>query len=181
MTAAVSVGLLLLRLFVGLAIAAHGAQKAFGWFGGAGFSKMSAGLERQGLRPGALWTIFAVLGELGGGLSLAFGLLTPLGAAGVIGAMLMAITKTHWNNGFFNSKRGIEYPTEYFFSALALGFTGPGDYSLDHLLGINLPLWVFLVLGAMAVITTLIGLTISGGPLPPSPAAPTPPPAQKSA
>lgn len=180
MTAAVSAGLLLLRLFVGLAIASHGAQKAFGWFGGAGFSKMTAGFGRQGFKPGWLWVSFAVLGELGGGLSLAFGLLTPLGAAGVLGAMLMAITKTHWNNGFFNSKRGIEYPTEYFFSALALGFTGPGDYSLDKLFGINLPLWVFLVLGALAIITVFIGLVISGGPTPATPSAPSAPPAQKS-
>ena len=159
----ISAGLLLLRLVAGLTIAAHGAQKAFGWFGGPGFTKMAAGLGKQGLKPGWLWTGFAILGELGGGLSLAFGLLTPLGAAGVTGAMLMAILKSHWRNGFFNAKRGIEFPLQILAAALALGVTGAGAYSLDALASIHLPLAVFPILAAAAVLTVIIGVSLSSG------------------
>lgn len=157
----VSVGLLILRVVAGLTIAAHGAQKAFGWFGGAGISKTAAGFDGQGLKPAWLWAAFVVLGELGGGLSLAFGFLTPLGAAGVVGAMVMAIVKAHWRNGFFNGKRGIEFPLQLLGAAVALGVAGPGAYSLDALWNIHLPLAVFLVLAAVAVLVDVVGLTLT--------------------
>jgi putative oxidoreductase len=155
-------GLLLLRLIVGLTIAAHGAQKLFGWFGGSGFSGTMKMQERMGLKPAALWASFVILGELGGGLSLALGFLTPLGAAGIIGAMFMAIAKAHWQNGFWNSKRGIEFPLQLLAVALAIGFTGPGNYSLDVLFGIALPTpLLFVILALVALIVDIIGLAMS--------------------
>src|SRR6516225_5315194 len=102
MTVTMSMGLLILRLVVGLTMAAHGAQKLFGWFGGPGFSKTMQGMQRQGFKPAWFWTGLTILGEVGGGLSLAFGFLTPLGAAGVAGTMFMAIVKSHWKQGFWN-------------------------------------------------------------------------------
>src|ERR1700730_16578510 len=99
MAISLGLGLLVLRLVAGLTLAAHGAQKLFGWFEGPGFTKMEQGLQRQGFKPAWLWTCLVILGELVGGLSLAVGFLTPLGAAGASGAMLMAIFKTHWKNG----------------------------------------------------------------------------------
>ena len=172
MSPAISAGLLILRLVAGLTIAAHGAQKAFGWFGGSGFAGFSAGMRKQKLKPGWLWAGFAVLGELGGGLSLAFGFLIQIGAAGVVGAMLMAILRTHWRNGFFNSARGIEFPLQILAAAVALGATGAGAYSLDALFGISLPVWVFLILALAAIIADVIGLVIS------PPAAPASAPAR---
>jgi putative oxidoreductase len=172
MTISVSVGLLILRVAVGLTIAGHGSQKLFGWFGGAGFTKMQAGLQAQGFKPAALWVAFAILGELGGGLSLTFGLLTSVGAAGVFGAMLVA-TRSHWKNGFWNTKRGIEYPLLLLLAAVALGFTGAGAYSLDALLGIAFHhTLVFLILAAAALIVGVIGILMSH----PAPAAPAPTP-----
>lgn len=173
MSPSVSAGLLILRIVVGLTIAGHGAQKAFGWFGGAGFAKMSAGFQRQGLKPGWLWTGIAVLGELGGGLSLAFGFLIQVGAAGVVGAMLMAIFKAHWRNGFWNANKGIEFPLQIFAAAVALGLTGSGGYSLDALFSIQLPVWVFLILTLAAIIADVVGLFISP-PAAPAPATPAP-------
>ena len=96
MTITLSLGLLILRLVAGLTIAAHGAQKLFGWFGGPGLTKMTQGLQAQGFKPAWFWTALVILGEFGGGLSLALGFLTPLGAAGIFGAMFMAIVKSHW-------------------------------------------------------------------------------------
>ena len=166
MTISLSLGLLILRLVVGLTIAAHGAQKLFGWFGGPGFTKMAQGLQKQGFKPGWLWNVFVILGELGGGLSLALGFLTPLGAAGIFGAMFMAIFKSHWKNGFWNSKRGLEFPLALLAGGLTIGLTGPGSYSLDALLGITLPSpLLFLALAVAALLVDVIGLLISRPPV----------------
>lgn len=171
MTASVDMGLLILRVVAGLTIAAHGAQKTFGWFGGGGFAKTLAGYQNQGLKPAWLWTGLVTLGEVGGGLSVAFGFLTPLGAAGMVGAMVMAIVKVHWRNGFWNSKRGIEFPLQLLAAAVTLGVAGAGAYSLDALWRIRLPVTVFLVLAAVAVITDAVGLFITRQPAPVTPSA----------
>jgi putative oxidoreductase len=159
MTTTVSLGLLILRVAVGLTLAAHGAQKLFGWFGGPGPEKMRLGLEKQGLRPATLWVGLAILGELGGGLSLAFGFLTPLGAAGALGAMVMAM-RSHWKNGFFGSRGGFEYPLTLAVAGVALGIAGPGRFSLDGLFGIALPVAVFGALAVAALVTDAVGLSI---------------------
>lgn len=184
MPATVSAGLLVLRLVGGLTLAAHGAQKGLGWFGGAGFAKFSRGFQGQGLRPGWFWTGLVVLGELGGGLSLAFGLLTPLGAAGAFGAMFMAIVRSHWKNGFWNSKRGIEFPLALLAIGAGLGLAGPGSYSLDALFGITLPYpLLFLVLTLAALVVDIVGLRLghpvapAAAPSPTTPAPPASPPA----
>ncbi len=161
MPASVSVGLLILRVVAGLTLAGHGAQKAFGWFGGAGFAKTMAGYQGQGLRPGWLWAALAVIGELGGGLSVAFGFLTPLGAAGIVGAMVMAIFKVSWRNGFWNANRGFEFPLQLLAAAVAIGVAGAGAYSLDALARIQLPLAVFLALAGAAIIVDIIGLYLA--------------------
>jgi len=162
MAISLSLGLLVLRLVAGLTIAAHGAQKLFGWFDGPGFSKLRQGFEKQGFKPAWIWVCLVILGEFGGGLSLALGFLTPLGAAGVSGAMFLAIFKSHWKNGFWNSKRGLEFPLSLLGAGVALGLTGPGSYSLDALFGIALaqPL-LFCVLAVAALLVDVIGLLIS--------------------
>jgi putative oxidoreductase len=152
--------LVILRAFVGLTLAAHGAQKLFGWFGGPGFAKVEAGFRSQGYRPARIWTALAILGELGGGLSLAFGLLTPLGAAGAVGAMVMAIN-AHWAKGFFATKGGFEYPLALLAASFALGLAGAGAYSLDALFGLALPeAPVFGLLALAAVIVDAVGIAL---------------------
>lgn len=165
MTTIVSLGLLILRVVGGLTIAAHGAQKLFGWFGGSGFAGTVSMQERMGLKPPQLWAIFVILGELGAGLSVAFGFLTPLGAAGMFGAMFMAIAKAHWKNGFWNSKRGLEFPLQLLTIGVVVGLVGPGSYALDPLFGIALPeIILFLTLAVAALVVDLIGLAISRTP-----------------
>ena len=162
MAISLSLGLLILRVVGGLTLAAHGAQKLFGWFGGPGFAKTMNGQRTMGFKPALLWTLLVILGELGGGLSVALGFLTPLGAAGMVGAMVMAIFKSHWKNGFFNSKRGYEFPLSLLTIGLAIGVMGPGSYSLDALLGIRLPeTLLFCVLAVAALLVDIIGLIIS--------------------
>ena len=104
------IGLLILRLVVGLILAGHGAQKLFGWFGGPGLQGTTGWLRQLGLRPAPFWAFMAGLSEFGGGLLLALGLLNPLGSLGIIGAMLMAIILVHWSKGLWNANGGSESP-----------------------------------------------------------------------
>ena len=157
-----SLGLLVLRIVVGLTIGAHGAQKLLGWFGGGGFAGTLKMQEHLRLQPAWFWSCLVILGELGGGLSLALGFLMPLGAAGVLGAMFMAIAKSHWQNGFWNSKRGWEFPLQLLAGGVALGFSGPGHFSLDYLLGISLPYpQLFVILAIAALVVDTIGVVMS--------------------
>ncbi len=156
-----SLGLLILRLAAGLIVAVHGAQKLFGWFGGPGFSKTTQVMQVHGFKPAAFWAGLGALGELGG-ISLALGFLTPLGAAGVFAAMLMAVAKFHWKNGFSNANHGYEYPLSLMAVSFALGLMGPGSYSLDALFGIALPeTLLFVVLAVAALLVDIIGLITS--------------------
>ena len=83
-------GLLLLRVVVGVALVGHGTQKLFGWFGGLGRHRTGAFFELLGYRPGVVFAVVAGLSEAGGGASLAFGFLTPLAGAAIVGVMLNA-------------------------------------------------------------------------------------------
>jgi putative oxidoreductase len=161
MPASVSLGLLILRVVAGLTIASHGAQKAFGWFGGPGWAKTMSGYHGRGLKPGWLWAALAIVGEFGGGLALALGFLTPFSAAGMVGAMVMAIVMVHWRNGFFNSNRGVEFPLQILAAAVAIGVAGPGAYSIDALASIHLPAALFPVLAVIAIIVDAIGLYLT--------------------
>jgi uncharacterized membrane protein YphA (DoxX/SURF4 family) len=89
------IGVLILRVVVGLLFAGHGAQKLFGWFGGQGLAGHTAFMEKLSLRPARFWALVSALGEFLGGLGFAAGLLTPLAAAALIGAMLVAIARVH--------------------------------------------------------------------------------------
>ncbi|HKW23605.1 MAG TPA: DoxX family protein [Ktedonobacterales bacterium] len=162
MAANVAIAWLILRLVGGLILAAHGAQKLFGWFGGPGMAKWEQGLQAQGFKPARFWAYLNILGELGGGLSLIFGFLTPLGAAGGFGAMFMAMSKAHWKNGFFNSQRGIEFTLAVMAIATAVGLAGPGTISLDQLFGIDLPYTLlFIILALVAVLVDIVGLAMT--------------------
>src|SRR5712692_1368713 len=162
MAVAMSAGLLILRLVVGLTLAVHGTQKLFGWFAGPGLARLMVGFEKQGYKPVWLWASFVIVGELGGGISVALGFLTPLGAAGIFGAMFMATFKSHWKNGFIVSKGGYEYTLVLIAVSIALGLIGPGSYSLDALFGIILPeALLFGTLAVAALFVDIIGLSIS--------------------
>jgi putative oxidoreductase len=131
-----SIGLLILRLVVGLSLAAHGAQKLFGWFGGYGLAGTGQFLEQLGFRPGRRQAAQAGLAELLGGLFLAAGLLTPAAAAAVVAVMVVAAVSVHVKNGFFAQGGGYEYTLVLGAAALALAFTGPGAFSADQALDI---------------------------------------------
>jgi putative oxidoreductase len=157
----VNTALLLVRLIVGLAIAAHGSQKLFGWFGGHGIAGTAGFFEGLGFRPGALFVIAASLGELGGGLLTVLGLGGPIGPALIVMVMLVAILTVHLPKGFWATDGGWELNALYIASAVALAFAGFGAISLDRAFGIA-PLadaestWIALgVAVALAVLNAL--------------------------
>lgn len=128
-------GLLVLRLGVGGAVASHGSQKLFGWFGGYGPTGTGQFMSSLGFAGnGKVNAILAGLGEFGGGTLLALGLGTGPAAAAVTGTMTVA-GSTHVPNGFYNTSGGFELPATFGLVSAALAITGPGQFSIDHALG----------------------------------------------
>ena len=150
---ALNLGLLLARLVFGLAMAAHGTQKLFGWFGGYGLAGTGGFFEGLGFRPGKLFALAAGLSEFGGGMLVALGLLGPVGPALIVSVMLVAMITVHIKHPFFASTNGIEVPLLYSVTAVTLALTGPGIFSLDAALGLE-----FLWTGAVGLIALAGGV-----------------------
>ena len=144
--------LLLLRLVIGLTLAAHGAQKLFGWWGGSGMTGWTGAMTRMRIRPAAPWAWTSALAEFVGGLALALGLLFPFPSLAIAGSMLVAIAIVHLPKGFFTSKGGYEFNLSILAAVAALALIGPGAISLDALLGIRLPEPVTLIVGTVLLI-----------------------------
>ncbi|HEY8200465.1 MAG TPA: DoxX family protein [Actinomycetota bacterium] len=133
-TLARDVGLLAVRASAGLLLAGHGAQKLFGWFGGPGLKATAASFAEIGWAPGKIFATLAGASELGGGLLLALGLLTPLGAAAMIGVMFNAVFVVTWSKGPWVQNGGFELGLLYGIAAFTVALTGPGRLSLDWIL-----------------------------------------------
>src|ERR671936_691951 len=106
-----SLGLLVLRVVVGLLFFGHGTQKLFGWFGGHGLAGTGAFFETMGFPQGKRQAFTAGLCEAGGGALIALGLLTPFAAAGLIAVMTVAVIKVHFQKGVWVTNGGYEYKT----------------------------------------------------------------------
>ncbi|MHB1065152.1 MAG: DoxX family protein [Georgenia sp.] len=130
------IGLLLVRVVIGALMVGHGAQKLFGSFGGPGVAGTGGWFDSVGFRPGKAMAVVAGLSELGGGLLLALGLLTPLASAAIIGTMVVAAS-THTASGLWGANGGYELPLVFTVVAASVALTGPGAYSLDSALGLE--------------------------------------------
>ncbi|MBM7651211.1 DoxX family protein [Neobacillus cucumis] len=129
-----NIGLLIIRLVVGLLFVGHGAQKLFGWFSGYGLKGTGGWFESIGMKPGVTMALFAGLAELLGGILFAIGLLTPLAAIMIAGTMVMAIVKVHGANGLWATANGYEYNLTLIAVAIGVALIGPGQYALDTFL-----------------------------------------------
>lgn len=127
-------GLLIVRLIVGLAFAAHGAQKLFGWFGGYGPKGTGGWFESIGVKPGVFEAVAIGIVEFVGGILFAAGLLTPVVAILLAFTMVGAIVKVHAKNGFWNTSNGYEFNLVLIAILIAVAFSGAGSLSIDALL-----------------------------------------------
>jgi putative oxidoreductase len=127
-------GILLLRLAFGLSVAAHGAQKIFGAFGGHGPSGTAGYFGTLGFRAPMVLAVVAGIAELSG-LLLAAGLLTPFASLLIVIVMLNAIGSVHWRHGFWNTAGGYELNLLIVAAVTAIAATGPGRFSFDRLIG----------------------------------------------
>ncbi|AQX54799.1 MULTISPECIES: DoxX family protein [Priestia] len=130
----ISIGLLLIRLVIGLSFMAHGAQKLFGWFGGHGLKGTGGWFESIGMKPGVRMALIAGLSELVGGALFAVGFLTPLAALMIAGTMFIAIIKVHGPNGYWATQNGYEYNLTLLVVAISIAIIGPGYYAIDALI-----------------------------------------------
>ncbi|MBX6395463.1 MAG: DoxX family protein [Alicyclobacillaceae bacterium] len=126
----IDLGLLLIRLVIGLNFMGHGAQKLFGLFGGYGPKGTGEWMESIGLRQGTVMAVLAGLAELIGGLLFAAGFLTPVAAFLIVIVMLVAIIKVHRKQGYW-APNGFEYNLVLIVAAIAVALMGPGAYALQ--------------------------------------------------
>lgn len=127
----VNLGLLIIRVVIGLTFVGHGSQKLFGWFGGYGPVGFGQWLESLGMGfHGKFWSIAAGLFEFVGGLLFAFGTLTGVGAGLIIIVMLDAILIVHRTKGYWIDNGGWEYNFVLIAVVLGIALIGPGSYVL---------------------------------------------------
>lgn len=132
-----SIALFFVRIFLGLAIFPHGAQKLLGWFGGHGFAWTMDFFTRQ-LHIPAVFVVLVILAESFGALGLILGFLGRVGAFGVLCVMLGAIFIIHLKHGFFmdwynaGKGEGIEYHLLAIGMSLAVLVQGSGRFSIDR-------------------------------------------------
>jgi putative oxidoreductase len=146
------IGLLIVHVLVGATMAAHGAQKLFGWFGGHGIAGTAGFLESLGLRPGKPMAIAAGTAELVGGALFAVGLVTPV-AALLIASTLLVAAFTNLRKGFWIYNGGFEYELVLATVAIGLAFAGAGAWSLDAAIGWGVAgLWWGIGAGVLAAL-----------------------------
>ena len=135
---AADIGILALRLATGVVFVAHGWNHIFG---GGKIAGTARWFESLGMRPPLVNAWLASVTELGSGVLVILGFLTPLAAAGIVGTMLVAWVINHRTNGFFIFRpgEGYEYVMVLTIVGIALGALGAGPWSFDNLAGIFSP------------------------------------------
>ena len=151
-----AIGLLVLRVLVGVPFSLHGFQKLFGWFGGGGLDGTAGWFRSLGFGDGKAAAVAAGASEIAGGLGLALGLLTPFAAAAMMGTMTTAAFVNNADNGFWSVSKGWELNGYLIVVASALAFVGPGELSVDAALELD-ALWGVVP----GVVATAVG--IGGG------------------
>jgi putative oxidoreductase len=120
-----------IRIALGTIMFAHGSQKVLGIWGGKGLEDWVSGVAPLDLNPAWIWLGAAAFSEFLGGLLVLIGLLTRVGAFFIACVMAVAVAGVHWNNGFFQSQNGFEFPYALLGMAITLLILGGGKISVD--------------------------------------------------
>lgn len=131
----VDLGMLLIRLALGPMLVLHGYNKVFG---AGGLVGTTGWFRSLGLRPAAVHARMAAATEIVAGVLLTVGLLTPFACAAFVGLMVVATLTDHRGKGYFVFKGGCEYTVLVAIVAVGVAATGPGEWSLDHPLDLDL-------------------------------------------
>lgn len=153
-------GLVILRVLLGVTMAAHGYGKLFR---GGRIAGTAGWFDSIGMRPGKVHAWLAALTEVGAGLALALGLFTPFAAAGFVSLMFVAAWTVHRGKGFFVAADGWEYNLVLAGGAVVVAIMGAGTASLDHLIfgGNLLDGWAggsIALIGGLVAAGALLGL-----------------------
>lgn len=160
-------GLLIIRAALGPMLVLHGWNKVAG---SGGLVGTAGWFEALGLRPGWLHARIAAGTELTAGTLMTLGLLTGPAATAFVGLMVVATLTDHRGKGYFVFKGGWEYTVLVAMVAVAVAATGPGEWSLDGLLGLDLAGWPWAVLAALGgSIAAAVLLAVARRPVPPQP------------
>lgn len=152
--------MLLLRVALGLTMAAHGSAKVFS---GGKLEGTAGWFDSIGMRPGRVHARLAAGAEMAAGLGLAIGLLTTFSAMGFVALMFVAGYTVHRANGFFIVADGWEYNFILAVVAVGVAVLGPGDWSIDHAIGIDTALdgWVGLAIAGAGGLAAGIGQLVA--------------------
>jgi putative oxidoreductase len=131
----INAAILLIRLFIGICFVVHALGK-LGLVGPGNMAGFEAWLKSMNIPYAALQARMAMASELTGGLLLATGLFTRVGALLCLSVMLVAALIGHKGGGYLitNNPPGNEYTINLAAICLAVLLLGPGVYSLDYLL-----------------------------------------------
>lgn len=128
-------GLLILRVGLGVILGAHALQKLFGWWDGQGLSGFKNSLSDVGYQHADILAYVSAGGELTAGVLLVLGLFTPLAAAGalafLINGLIASVAAQHSRAFLFFLPDGHEYQITLIVMAVAVILSGPGRYGLD--------------------------------------------------
>lgn len=152
--------LLILRLCIGLTMSAHGYGK---FFRGGRLPGTAGWFDSMGMKPGKVHALLAASTEVGAGLMLAAGLLTPLASGAIVALMIVAGWTVHRDKGFFIVASGWEYNFILAITAICIAMLGPGKASIDHALGINGDLdgWVGMAISVGVGVVSGVGLLLA--------------------
>jgi putative oxidoreductase len=129
-------GLLILRVGLGVVLGAHGLQKLFGWWGGQGLSGFKNSLSDVGYQHADILSYVSAGGEVIAGVLLVLGLFTPVAAAGALAFLINGLLATisarpHSHTFSYFLPDGHEYQITLILLAVGVILAGPGRYGLD--------------------------------------------------
>lgn len=151
-----NLGLLIIRLVIGVTLALHGIQKIRG-----GIDGTARWFDGEGLRPGTLHAWLAAGTEIGAGLAVAAGFLFPLSNAAMVGVMSVAAWVDHRDKGFFIIRQGWEYVFVLAAVAAGLAATGPGEWSVDELYDLRIDGWAGLAVAVGVGLGAAVALLVA--------------------
>lgn len=126
-------GLLVLRVAVGVLALAHGLQKLFGIWGGPGLDGFETFLVDAGFEQANILAPAGAIGEVVAGILLILGLFTPFAAAGLLAVLINAwcVLQAAEPGLQWFAPDGPELEMLLAAMLVAIALTGPGRYAVE--------------------------------------------------